>query len=633
MLRVTVRPVTMILVGTVGTVFLTVPLFLLLAFRTIRGCNGRRAGLVRPPIQEILADPARAPFLLRNLAAPTVSGIVLKILIWVSTRRIFNNLVASILFKRSGLDILAGEFIPEPPTTNPAPPLPSSPNNGALNSSNDGILKTLVEAAMSKENSKSDFRYSTIADFYSAYRSGRCTPVDVACGVLKAVTHSNNGSPPLRAVIDMDEQSIMDMARASAERWKEGKPLSFLDGVPISFKGFFRVDPYAPRGGSLFVPTCIQGVPEGDAVCKLRDAGAIIVGIANMQEFGTGTHGSNCNRHHLTARNPHDPHHYCGGSSSGSGSCVAAGLCAVSIGGDGGGSVRIPASVCGVVGLKPTFQLLNHSGSMSFSPTLGTMGPLTSSVLDTAITMNLLLKNEEHSFSLYGLQRSFDLQQEGKPPLEGITVGVYWDYFNFADPEIVQVCKRAVGWLKDLGVEVEDVTIPELEEDRVAHMVSISSEFSNVLGIDMDNHFSEINPETMIILAGGLNVTAVEYINAQRQRTRAVEVLKALFKNVHVIITPSVACLPPKVTPAAIPYGMVDATKSSELMRFSFLANLTGIPGIVLPVGTSHSGFPIGLQLMGPWYQEGLLVQMAWALERIVPSKPRPQVHYDLLPK
>ena len=163
------------------------------------------------------------------------------------------------------------------------------------------------------------------------------------------------------------------------------------------------------------------------------------------------------------------------------------------------------------------------------------MGPLTSSVLDTAITMNLLLKNEEHSFSLSGLQRSFDLQQEGKPPLEGITVGVYWDYFNHADPEIVQVCKRAVGWLKNLGVEVEEVFIPELEEDRVAHMVSISAEFSNVLGIDMDKHFSEINPETMIVLAGGLHVTAVEYINAQRQRTRAVEVLKALFKNVHVI--------------------------------------------------------------------------------------------------
>ena len=178
---------------------------------------------------------------------------------------------------------------------------------------------------------------------------------------------------------------------------------------------------------------------------------------------------------------------------------------------------------------------------------------------------------------------------------------------------------------------MEEVFIPELEEDRVAHMVSISAEFSNVLGIDMDKHFSEINPETMIVLAGGLHVTAVEYINAQRQRTRAVEVLKALFKNVHVIITPSVACLPPKVTPAAIPCGMVDATKSSELMRYSFLANLTGIPGIVLPVGTSRSGFPIGLQLMGPWYQEGLLVQMAWALERMTPSVPRPQVHYNLL--
>ena len=615
-----------------GTVVLAVLVFLLLNLRRVKASRGRRAGHVRPPIEEVLADPSRTRYLCRNLSAPELSGYTFKVFLWLGTRRLLNDIVTRYTTANSGIDILLGEYIPEPPTFNPTPPLPlSSPDPPALISSNDKILKTLVEAALSRDTD--GFCYTTVADFYSAYRSGRCTPMDVARGVLKAVADSNSTSPPLRAIVDINEESVMKMAQASSERWRNGKPLSLLDGVPISLKGFICVDPYPTRGGSLFVPTCIQGVPEADATRKLKDMGAIIAGVANMQEFGTGTLGSNCNRLHLTARNPHNPRHYCGGSSSGSGSCVAAGICPVSMGGDGGGSVRIPAGVCGVVGLKPTNNLMNHAGAMTLSPTLGTMGPLSSSVLDTAIAMNTLLRNEQHSFNLSGLQRSFDLQQEGKPPLEGITAGIYWDHVNDADPEILQAFKQAIGWLEDLGVVVEEIVIPEIEEARVAHMISISAEFGNAVGIDIDRHFSELNPETSIILGAGLNFTATDYINAQRQRTRAVKVFEALFKDVHVILTPATACFAPEVTPDALYCGKLDAVHTGRLMRYSFLGNLTGIPGLVLPVGSSRSGLPISLQLLGPWHQEGLLIQVAWALERVTPTIRRPQVHYDLIPK
>ena len=605
-------------------------LYLLWMLRRRNACRGRRAGLVRPPIQQILADRSAVKYACKDFHTPSVSGYPLKLLVWLWNTRLLGNLITSRIIKGSGLDILAGEFIPEKPTYFPSPP-PSSPDPSALTSSNNTTLEALVEADLRRDTPDNGFKYATVADFHHAYQSGKCTPVDVAHAVLQAIADSNKTSPPLRAIVDVDRDAVMEMALASADRWKQKKPLSLLDGVPVSVKGELCFEPYAFRGGSLFIPTCSQGTPEAVVVTKLRKAGAVIAGVANMQEFGTGTLGSNCNKLHLTARNPHNPCHYCGGSSSGGASSVAAGLCPVSIGGDGGGSVRIPAAVCGVVGLKPTKGLIDSTGVMPLDATVGTLGPLSSSVLDTAITMNLLLEGEKHSFSLSCLQQSFAQQEEGKPPLDGITVGVYWKFFEHADPEIVHSCKKAVEWLKELGSVVKDIVIPEVEEVRVAHTITILSEFANNLAVDTDQHFWEINPETILPITGGLCFSALEYLNAQKQRTRAVKVLQTLFEEVQVIVTPATACFAPVVTPAALHCGVSDATNSGRLMRYAVLANLTGIPGLVLPIGRSRSGLPIALQLMAPWHQEGLLIQVGWALECYTPAQLRPKVHYDLL--
>ena len=610
-----------------GTVLL---LLLLSMLRRRRACTGIRAGHVRPPIQQVLADRSAVHYASKDLYTPLLTGYKFKLFTWLSYTRLLNRMIVSRMIRVSGMDILAGEYIPEKPTFYPSPS-PASAEPAALTSSNDNTLLTLVEAFLRQDKPGNGFRYATVADFHHAYQTGKCTPVDVARAVLQAIADSNKASPPLRAIVDVDRDAVMDMALASSERWKQKKPLSLLDGVPVSVKGMFCIDSYPRRGGSLFIPACTQGIPEAAVVSKLRKAGAIIAGVANLQEFGTGTLGSNCNKLHLTARNPHNPHHYCGGSSSGSASSVSAGLCPVSIGADGGGSIRIPASVCGVVGLKPTNGLLDTTGMMGYSATVGTAGPLSSSVLDSAITMNILLEGEKHSFSLSGLHQSFTQMEEGKPPLDGISVGIYWSYFEHADPEIVQSCKKAVEWLKKLGAVVKDIVIPELEENRVAHGISISSEFATSLAVDVDRHFWEINPETLIPIGGGLYFSALEYLNAQKQRTRAVRMLQTLFEEVQVIVTPGTACLIPEVTPDALHCGVSDGTTTGRLMRYAFLANLTGVPGLVLPVGQSNSGLPIGLQLMAPWHQEGLLIQVGWALESCTPALLHPQVHYNLL--
>ena len=282
--------------------------------------------------------------------------------------------------------------------------------------------------------------------------------------------------------------------------------------------------------------------------------------------------------------------------------------------------------MCGVVGLKPTFGLVDSLGILLKSFTVGSSGPLTSSVLDMAITMSIIAQGRDDDktrMSLLGV---------GEQRLDGLRVGIYWDHFNHANKEVVQKCKAALSHLQELGAELIEVKIPELEDCRIAHVVSIGTEFASCLGLDLDRHYSELNLETHMLVGTSTAFSAIEYINAQKQRTRAIESLKAIFNDVDIIVTPGSATTAPRIEPDAVPLGVMDGKGSAELMRFSFLGNLTGIPGLVLPVGYSASGLPISLQLMGGWYQENLLLKVGWALEQTgaFPAK-KPKVFYKVL--
>ena len=597
--------------------------FLLTRTRVTRG--GRCPGEIRPPIRAILEEPAKVEYDLKGFHAPKLTGKAFQFMIWLAYTRLGRMLLIPAIKRSSNLDRMGGVYLPEPPTLYPTPPTP--PVKGDFTAPNREIIQKLLEKVM-KQQQSSHFQFPTVADFIQAFRSNACTPSDVAEAVLNAIADSNKANPPLRAIVDNSRDVVMAMADASSERWKTGKTLSPLDGVPVAIKGEYRVEPYEFRGGSVFVPELATGVPEAAIAQKLKDAGAVIIGIANLHEFGTGTLGSNPNKLHLTARNPYNTGHYPGGSSSGSAVSVAAGLCPIAIGSDGGGSVRIPAAVCGVVGLKPTNRLVDSSGVLPLAYSVSVTGPLCSSVLDTAIAFDVIVKETD------GEEKRASLEGLGDASLDGVTIGVYWKYFEHADSEIVQKCKTAVAQLQSLGASLVEICIPELEDIRVAHAVTIMSEFGNSLAIDCDKHFSEINLETLLVLAAGYSCSALEYVNAQKQRTRAIEILKYLFEEqkIDIIVTPAMACPAPHIPPDAIPMGISDAVSSARLMRYAFLANLTGIPGLVLPVGYTAEGLPISLQLMGQWYQERMLLKVGWALEnsQSFPLQ-RPQVFYDLL--
>ena len=586
--------------------------------------GGTKPGERRPPIQVLLDNPEMIEYSCKDLHAPKVAGRAFKFLIWLSFTPFGRYFLISRIKKKSNLDRMGGIYLPEKPTLYPTPPTP--PDMKDYSKPNEKIIRRMLDQQIEQKTSERGFRFPTVADYIRAYKSGTCTPTDVAETVLKAITDSNKADPPLRAIVDTSRDVVLAMAEASTQRWKTGKTISVLDGIPVAIKGEYRNEPYVFRGGATFVPEVAKSVPEAAVVRKVKDAGAVIIGVANMQEFGAGTLGSNPNKLNLTARNPYNPHHYPGGSSSGPAVNVAAGLCPIAFGADGGGSIRVPASLCGIVGIKPTNRLIDGTGLLPLAYSVTAPGPLCSSVLDTAIALDAISRETE------GDEKRLSLEGLGETSLEGTTVGVYWEFFEHADKEIVRKCKLAVNQLQSLGATIVDIKIPELEDIRVAHMTTITSEMASSVAIDVDKHFYELNLETLLPMAAGYTFSAVGYINAQKQRTRAIESLKFLFNKVDVIITPGTACPAPKIDADAIPMGKSDSVSSGRLMRFSFLANLTGIPGVVLPVGYTSGGLPIGLQLMGRWYEERVLLRVAWALENsgAFPLQ-KPQVFYDLI--
>ena len=593
-------------------------------FKRQRVCQrGGQPGHMVRPIAEVLENPDSVEYNMRSFRAPKLTGWLFKLLIRISYSRFGQYFIVKPIMRQSNLDFLQGRYIPETPTFHsPTPPMiedQSEPNKE--------LLQKLLEKEIDKEE-EGGFRLPTVADYVSAFRSGRCTPTEVAEAVLNAIEESNKAKPPLRAIIETSHDVVLAQAKASTQRWKEGKTLSLLDGVPVAVKGEINVEPYKFLAGASYIPEIGKGLPEAGLVHRLKSSGAVIIGVANLQEFGAGTLGSNPNRNHLIARNPYDPQCYPGGSSSGSAVSVAAGLCPVALGADGGGSIRIPASLCGTVGLKPTNGFLDHTGAFPQAYSVCAIGPLCSSVLDTAIVMDILSKETD------GEKKFISLKDLGETKLDGLKVGIYWKYFEDCDPEVVRNCRAAVSHLKSLGAEIVEMKIPELEESRIAHIVSIVSEFANSLGIDIDQHFDELTLESLLLIGVGFHFTAVEYLNAQKQRTRAIEAMKYIFNmlDCDIIITPATAIPAPKILPEAVAMGISDAENSTAMVKYCFLGNLTGLPGLVLPVGYTSEGLPIGLQLMGQWYQEGMLLKIGYALEKTgaFPTK-KPQVFYDLI--
>jgi len=529
-----------------------------------------------------------------------------------------NSITGPILVKKlrtdAGLTRIHTDVVDEPPTFFPS--LAADPC----------AIPPLAAAAAA---SPPGFRFPGIDDFTRAYREGRTTPEQVAERFVAQLDRSEQDEPGLKAFIAVHRDDVMAQAKLSAARWRAGAPLGPFDGVPVAVKDELDQAGYPTTAGTSFIGAAPAAPAARDAtvVARLRAAGALLVGKANMHELGINVTG--LNPHHGTTRNPYDDRFHTGGSSSGPATVVAAGLAPVAIGADGGGSIRMPAALCGIVGLKATFGRISEFGAFPLCWSLAHIGPMAASVRDCARTYQLIAGPDPLD-ELSLAHPPVEIDDAPPADLRGITLGVYWPWFRHASPDVVARCESLLRALVDRGAALREVELPGLDLIRVAHIVTITSEMVAAMAPYDGTHRGDFGLDARANLASARGSAASDYVKAQRVRTRAIATFARAFEQVDAIITPATAIVAPRINPAAQPYGESDLSTTTEIMRYAFPSNLTGHPAISFPAGYDATGLPVGMQAIGKPWGERLLLRIAAAAELIVERK-APRRWYPLL--
>ena len=473
---------------------------------------------------------------------------------------------------------------------------------------------------------KGNFRPPTILDYAKAYQSGDASPSTVAEQFLKAVAESDQGPTPLRSMVAVDKTDIRTQAAASTARWQQGKPLSQFDGVPIPIKDELDQTPYPTTVGTSVLGKQ-PASQDSTAAARLRKLGALLVGKANMHEIGIGVTG--LNPHHGTTRNPYAPTHFTGGSSSGPAAAVSSGLAPVAIGADGGGSIRIPASFCGIVGLKATFGRVSEFGAAPLCWSVAHVGPLANTALDAALTYAAIAGPD-----------SLDPNSLAQPPislagfdnfdLKDLKIGVYWPWFRHAESQVVSVCEKMLSQMEKSGAKIIEIEVTNLEAIRVAHIVTIGTEMYTALAKEYAQQKQMFGLDVRTNLAIASHFKSSDYVLAQKVRAHAMKTFTNVLQKVDVIALPATGISAPIIPPDALPAGESDLTTLLEIMRFATPGNLTGLPAISFPAGYTDLGMPIGFQMMGkPWHEHTLL-RLAHFAETIC-TKRKPKLYWDLL--
>jgi Asp-tRNA(Asn)/Glu-tRNA(Gln) amidotransferase A subunit family amidase len=559
---------------------------------------------------------AAAVYERKPVVAPRLVGFGLRAVVWLAESSL-GGALRNKLVKDAGILELAKKELSDAPEAWPVFPELAA----ALN-----VTAPDLEATATSPTATPLQQFETIADFAEQYRTGATTPEVVAERLLAATRHSDELTPPMRFFIAQRADDVMVAARQSTERWKRGEPCSVLEGVPIAVKDELDQVPYATSVGTRFLGNTAATV-DSTVVAKLRRQGALLIGKTNMHEIGIGVTG--LNPHHGTARNPFDPGHHTGGSSSGSAAVVAAGLCPAAVAADGGGSIRIPAGLCGVVGLKPTFGRVSEFGAAPLCWSVAHLGPVAISVRDAATLYAAMAgpdPQDPHSMA----QPPVHLSEFENVDLRGLRVGVFRPWFEHAQPEVVSACEQAIARLIEAGATLHELPIAELALARVAHLVTIGSEMTASQSRYFAQHLKDYGHDTRLIFALVRSIAAPNYVQAQRARACVRKVVAQALAQVDVIATPAAACVAPPVPADALRSGESNLKLFDELMRFALVPNLTGLPAISFPAGYSLAGLPIGLQLIGAAFQEHLLLRMARVAEQSQ-TRRLPRVHYRLL--
>lgn len=448
-------------------------------------------------------------------------------------------------------------------------------------------------------NSPTDPVAMTAVELVSAYAAGALSPVEATEAVLSSIAERD---PELNAYCLVDNERALVQAKESEARWQSGHARGLLDGVPVSIKDVFLTEGWPTRRGSTCIDPSGPWQVDSPVAARLREDGMVLVGKTTTPEIAWKAVTDSP----LTGitRNPADPATTAGGSSGGSAAAVAAGMGPVSVGTDGGGSVRIPAAFCGVVGFKPTHGRIPLWPAGPFGP-LAHGGPLTRTVEDAALLMDILaLPDPRDPTALAPTVATFRGQIQRD--VRGVTVA-YSPTLGYADvdPEVAEVVDRAVRALDDAGLRV-DFADPGFTDPRVAFELLWAAGAATMLAKFPPGSRDRVDPGLRQIWEYGETIGAVDYLDARAVATDLGITMGAFHLAFDLLITPTVP-IPAFAAGHDVPPDS-GLTGWPQWTPFTYPFNLTQQPALDIPAGRTSTGMPVGLQIIGPRHSDDLVL-------------------------
>lgn len=456
---------------------------------------------------------------------------------------------------------------------------------------------------------REDLGFTTISETAQLIETGQLSPIELTRAHLDLIEATD---PELNSFITLLADRAIEQAASAEEEISAGYYRGALHGIPIGLKDLYYTKDIPTTVGSRILR---DFVPDYDAavVEKFDEAGVVLLGKLQMHEFALGA--TSVNPHDGPARNPWDVSRITGGSSGGSGSAVASGQCMAALGSDTGGSIRIPAGLCGIVGMKPTYGLISRHGVHPLSWSLDTVGPMTRSALDAAIVMNALAGHDSRDPSSANVTEQ-DFTRGIEDGISGLKIGIPEDFFyDVIDSEVSAAVSQAANVLSELGAVVEGCSIPALNHCLGISSAILVTEAAETLFTHIRDRPEDIGSDVRARLFLGAMTPAIDYIKAQRARAAYNGKLADAMENYDLLLAPTAAIGAPRIDQEFVDVGGQQENALSLMSRLTRAFNLTGQPTVSVPCGFTSDGMPIGMQLAGRMWEDTVVLRAAHAYE------------------
>jgi aspartyl-tRNA(Asn)/glutamyl-tRNA(Gln) amidotransferase subunit A len=466
--------------------------------------------------------------------------------------------------------------------------------------------------------SGTDLAFSAIAQLSGELRRKRISPVELVRTLLARI---ETFDPQLRAYVTVTGELALEQARRAEAEIQRGRWRGPLHGIPLALKDNIETRGVRTTAGAKFLS---DFVPQRHAavVERLQRSGAVLLGKTNLHEFAYGV--TTENPHYGTTHNPWNLQRMAGGSSGGAAAAVAAGLAFGALGSDTGGSIRIPAALCGVTGLKPTFGRVSGFGVVPLSPSLDHVGPLARSAEDAAILLGAIAGWDRRDpvsvrRPVPDFRAALRRRKPGHKPLRGIRLGRPREYFfDRVSTEVLARIEAALREFEQLGAEMVEVSLPHVHlaaDAGTTIALAEATQYHRQAGY-FPAHAGEYSEEVRQRLELGGEVRAVDYLAARATQKELQKEFAAVFERVTAVVAPSAPVVAPLIGEKMISVEGAQESVRSALLRFNRPSNLTGCPALSIPCGLA-GGLPVGLQLIGRWWDEGPLCYLAACYQQV----------------